>query len=170
MPKYSRGSSHVNKRLQPSDAGRKAGLKLTVGPLSKRLSMETRMRVLGLALAGTLASLAPIVAHGGPPEGWRRAAPMGPPSAIVQIWDGRGSVSWHHAAPNGFGEGWHFNAGRVTPWNNRWCPPHWGPNRFFGGSGFYGGPAVPTYWVWGPRGGAFDYPDLFALIPGSNNP
>src|SRR5215471_1958800 len=79
MPKYSRGSSHVNKRLQPSDAGRKAGLKLTVGPLSKRLSMETRMRVLGLALAGTFASLAPIVAHGGPPEGWRRAAPMGPP-------------------------------------------------------------------------------------------
>jgi hypothetical protein len=24
--------------------------------------------------------------------------------------------------------------------------------------GPYGGPTVPTYWVWGSSGGAFDYP------------
>ena|SRR5271166_552635 len=37
-------------------------------------------------------------------------------------------------------------------------PPRWGPNGYPGGWGPYGGPPVPTYWVWGPSGGAFDYP------------
>jgi hypothetical protein len=33
-----------------------------------------------------------------------------------------------------------------------------GPNRYYGGWGSYGGPAAPTFWVWGPSAGAFDYP------------
>jgi hypothetical protein len=33
-----------------------------------------------------------------------------------------------------------------------------GTEPFSGRWGPYGGPGVPTYWVWGPSGGAFDYP------------
>jgi hypothetical protein len=122
------------------------------------------MRFLGLALAGVLAVTAPIVAHAGPLIGKRAAAPAGPPSAIVQIWDGNGSGS-HHPANASWGGGWQFGAGRVTPSNGEWCPPHWGPNRVYDGSGPHRGPAVPTYWVWGPSGGAFDYPDLLGQWP-----
>jgi hypothetical protein len=60
----------------------------------------------------------------------------GPTPGVVQ------GLNWH-PAPSGGGGGWH--------------PPHWGPG-FNGGWGPYGGPGVPTYWVCGPSGGAFDYP------------
>lgn len=43
------------------------------------------------------------------------------------------------------GPAWHPAPGQMSQWRGGWRPP---------GSG----PAVPTYWVWGPSGGAFDYP------------
>jgi len=95
------------------------------------------MRFLGLALAGPLALMVPVVAHPASPGSNIGPAMMGPAPGVVQ-----GSNS--HPAPGGGGGGWH--------------PPHWGPGRFNGGWGPYGGPGVPTYWVWGPSGGAFDYP------------
>jgi len=99
------------------------------------------MRVLGMALAGVLALIAPIAAHSAPPGSntGQTTTTTGPPPGIAQVGDGHKS-DWH-PAPDG---------GRH--------PPHWGPGRFNGGWGPYGGPGVPTYWVWGPSGGAFDYP------------
>jgi len=91
------------------------------------------MRVLGLALAGVLAMSAQIAAHADQPgPGGARGA-------------GRSS-GWH--APPGAGQ-----------WKGGWVPPHWwGTNRNHSGWGPYAWPAVPTYWVWGPGGGVFDYP------------
>src|SRR6516162_2890539 len=40
----------------------------------------------------------------------------------------------------------------------RWVLPHWRPNGCHGARGSYPGPGVPTCWVWGSGGGAFDYP------------
>ena len=116
------------------------------------------MRVLGLALAGVVALTAPIVAHAAPLVGNRAAAPAAPPSAIVQIWDGSGS-GWRHPATESWGGGRQFGAGQSAPPNGGWCPPR-SQNRFYGGWGPYGWRGVPTYSVWGPSGGAFDYPDL----------
>jgi hypothetical protein len=95
------------------------------------------MRFLGLALAGSLALMAPIAAHSASPGSNMGQAMTGPTPDVVQ------GSNWH-SAPGAGGGGWH--------------PPHWGPGRFNGGRGPYGGPGVPTYWVWGPSGGAFDYP------------
>ena len=95
------------------------------------------MRFLGLALAGSLALTAPIAAHSASPGSNMGQARTGPAPGVVQ------GSNWH-PAPGGGGGGWHS--------------PHWGPSRFNGGGGPYGGPGVPTYWVWGPSGGAFDYP------------
>jgi hypothetical protein len=100
------------------------------------------MRVLGLALAGVLALAAPMAAHAGP-LGWDMgAARTGPAPGVVQVGDGHGS-NWRPAHGGG-GGGWH--------------PPHWGPSRFNGGWVPYGGWGGPPYWVWGSRGGAWDYP------------
>jgi hypothetical protein len=100
------------------------------------------MRVFAVALAGVLALTAPIAAH----SAWLGSnigqASTGPAPGVVQVGDGHGS-NWR-AEPGGGGGGWR--------------PPHSGTNRFNGGWGPYGGPGVPTYWVWGPSGGAFDYP------------
>jgi hypothetical protein len=100
------------------------------------------MRILRLTLAGALALSAPMVAHAVPLGSNRGLAGTGPAPHFVQVWDGNGSG--RHAAPDGGRGGWQ--------------PPHWGPGRFNGGWGPYGGLGVPTYWVWGPSGGAFDYP------------
>ena len=64
------------------------------------------------------------------------------PAGTVQVRDGHSS-SWR-PAPGSRGNGWH--------------PPQWGPSRYYGGWVPYGGPGVPTYWVWGSQGGAWDYP------------
>jgi hypothetical protein len=40
-------------------------------------------------------------------------------------------------------------------------PPYWGPSRY----GVWCPYDKPTYWVWGPSGGAFDYPDLLGRYP-----
>lgn len=56
-------------------------------------------------------------------------------------------------------------AGHVHQWNGGSVPPHWAPNRSYGAWAPYCRPAVPNYWVWGPSGGAFDYPDLLGELP-----
>jgi len=100
------------------------------------------MRVLRLALAGSLALMAPIAAHSASLESNTGQAMTGPTPGVMQVGDGHGS-NWH-PAPGGGGGGWHL--------------PYSVPSRFNGGWGAYAGPGVPTYWVWGPSGGAFDYP------------
>jgi hypothetical protein len=52
---------------------------------------------------------------------------------------------------------------RSTPgpshqWNGGGRGPQWGPNGRPFGWAPYGWRGGPTYWVWGPSGGAFDYP------------
>ena len=100
------------------------------------------MRVFGVALAGMLALTAQIAVHSASLGSNIGQARTGPAPGLVQVGDGHGS-NWRPAPGDGSG-GWH--------------PPHWGPSRFNGWWGPYGGSGVPTYWVWGPSGGAFDYP------------
>jgi hypothetical protein len=106
------------------------------------------MRVLGLVLAGALALTAPIGVQAGSLGPGYHPMPNG--------WDG----DWRRAP----GPSRQWNGGPVSP---RWClncPPRgWGP---------YAGPGVPSYWVWGPSGGAFDYPfaDWRAPTGGWGNP
>ena len=95
------------------------------------------MRVLGLALAGVLALTAPIAAQTSPPG--PRVNPAAPVPGVAQVWDG------HRPMPNGRAGGWRQGPGPLRQSNSGWVPQHWGPG-------------VPTYWVWGPSGGAFDYP------------
>ena len=111
------------------------------------------MRALRLALAGILAVVLPIAAHAKGPESDMKPVDVGPVSGIVLAWDGGGSD--RHAEAIGGNPGGHdrqWNGGRVRP--------HWGPHRQPQppGWGPYGWHGVPTYWVWGPSGGAFDYP------------
>jgi hypothetical protein len=54
--------------------------------------------------------------------------------------------------------GSHPTAGHSRQWNGGGCVLHWGQNGFPFGWAPYGRQGVPTYWVWGPSGGAFDYP------------
>jgi hypothetical protein len=110
------------------------------------------MRVIGLSLVGVLALIVPIAAHANEPGSVMAPANSGPAPGIVLAWDGGGSERRSGAV------GAHPTASRTLQWNDGRGPPHWGPNRYYGGWGLYGGPAVPTYWVWGPSGGAFDYP------------
>jgi hypothetical protein len=112
------------------------------------------MRVLGLVLAGVLALITPIAAQAGPLGSHMRPAGAGSAPGIVKVWDGN-HPGWH-PAPNGGGGGWHQapGPGHSHPWSGGWVPRQWGPNGPPGGWA----PGVPTYWVWGPSGGAFDYP------------
>ena len=99
------------------------------------------MRVLGLAFAVLLAVTGPIAAHDNGPRSNMGPVNSGPAPGIVAVWPGRGSGGYSGAI------GGQTTAGHVRQWN-----------AYYGGWGPYGGPAVPTYWVWGPNGGAFDYP------------
>jgi hypothetical protein len=90
------------------------------------------MRVLGLALAGALVLTAPIGVQAGS---------LGPGSyTMPNGWDG----DWRRAP----GPSRQWNGGPVSPRRCPNCPP--------GGWVCCPGPGVPSYWVWGPSGGAFD--------------
>jgi hypothetical protein len=109
------------------------------------------MRVLRLAFAVLLA-VTPIAAHAngtgsnvGPANSW-------PAPGIVLVWDNGGSGG-HWGAIGG-----QRTAGHVRQWNGQWVSPHWEPHRHFGAWGPYGGPGVPTYWVYVPGSAVFDYP------------
>ena len=99
------------------------------------------MRVLGLAFAVLLAVTGPIAAHDNGPRSNMGPVNSGPAPGILLMWHGGGSGG-HSGAIGG-----QPTAGHVRQWNG-----------YYGGWGPYGGPGVPTYWVWGPSGGAFDYP------------
>jgi hypothetical protein len=100
------------------------------------------MRVVGVALAGVLALSAPVMAHSASLGSNIGQAMTGPAPGVIQVENGNGS-NWH-PAPGGGGGGWH--------------PPHWGLSHFNGGRRPYGGPGVPTYWVYVPGSAVFDYP------------
>ena len=107
------------------------------------------MHVLGPALAGALAIIAPMAAHASEPGSNWWATNAGSASNFVLVGDSGGSGG-HSGA---------MGAGRVPQqWNGGPGFAHWGPNRQYGGWGSYGGPPVPTYWVWVPGSAVFDYP------------
>jgi hypothetical protein len=97
------------------------------------------MRLVGLALVGVLAVTEPFAAQANGPESNTAPAP-----GIVVARDGS-CPPWRSAI------GSRPMAGRHRQWNGVSVPPRWGPNP-------YNWQGAPTYWVWGPRGGAFDYP------------
>jgi hypothetical protein len=105
------------------------------------------LRVLELALIGVLALTIPQAARSDPVESKIGSAGAGPAPGIVYVWDGNGSTRG----------GWDRAPIHPGQWTGA-LRPHWVPNGPPGGWGFYGGPAAPTYWIWGPSGGAFDYP------------
>ena len=106
------------------------------------------MHALGPALAGALAMTASIAADANGPGSNLRTTNAGPGSNIVLVWDGGGSGG--HSGANG--------VSRAQQWNRGPGFAHWGANRQYGGWGSYGGPPVPTYWVWVPGSAVFDYP------------
>jgi hypothetical protein len=107
------------------------------------------MRALGPALAGILAVTVPIAAHASGPSS---SVNTGPAPCIMLVRDGGGS-----GQPAG-AIGAHTTAGHMHQWKGGWVSPHWGPHGQPLGWGPHGWQGVPTYWVWGPSGGAFDYP------------
>ena len=124
------------------------------------------MRVFGLAFGVLFAVTVSFAAQA---NGLR--SNMGPASAglapgVVLVWDGGGSGG-HSGAHGG-----QTAAGHTRQWNGQWRPPHWGPNRFYGAWGPYGGPGVPTYWVYVPGSAVFDYPfsDWHGPTGGWGNP
>src|SRR6201987_6303551 len=110
------------------------------------------MRVPGLAFAVLLAVTVPFAAHADAPRSNMGPADPGPAPAIVLAWDG-GSSGGHSGAIGGQRTG-----GHTRQWNGQWGAPPWGPNRLYGAWGSYGGPGVPTYWVYVPGSAVFDYP------------
>jgi hypothetical protein len=100
------------------------------------------MRVLGLVLAGALAVAASLAAH---------AAPLGSNLGQLRMAAAPGIV---HQAWGGCGWGWHPVPGHWSQWRGGWVPPHCAPNRYYEGSGPYGGWRGPHYWGGqGPYGG-----------------
>jgi hypothetical protein len=104
------------------------------------------MRVFGLAFAVLLAVTVPIAAHANGPRAMRPAN-AGPASGVVLVWEGGGSGG-HSGAMGG-----QRTAGHVRQWSGQW-----GPSRYYGAWGSYGGPGLPTYWVYVPGSAVFDYP------------
>jgi hypothetical protein len=100
------------------------------------------MRALGVALAGVLALSAPVMAHSESLGSNVRQVTPAPAPGVVKV--GNGNASNWHPAPSGGGGGWH--------------PPHSGRSHSNGGWGPYGGPSVPTYWIYVPGSAVFDYP------------
>jgi hypothetical protein len=117
------------------------------------------VRAFGLALAGVLTVTVTTAAHIDGSGSDLRPLNAGPAPSIVLAWDGGPSTRQVGAT------GDHPTAGHPRQWNGGWVSPHWRPNRQHRQWGPYGWQGVPTYWVWGPSGGAFDYPDLLGESP-----
>src|SRR5215472_9128845 len=106
------------------------------------------MRFLGLVLAGALALTAPTAVEGGS---------LGP---------------GYYPMPNGWNGDWRRAPSPSRQWNGGSVLQRWWPNGPPGWRACCLGPGAPTYWVWGPSGGAFDYPfaDWRGLTGGWGNP
>jgi hypothetical protein len=102
------------------------------------------MRVLGLVLAGALALTAPIGVQAGS---------LGPN---------------YYPMPNGWNGDWRRAPNPAPQWSGGAVSPRWCSNC----APPYAVTGTPTYWVWGPSGGAFDYPfaDWRGPIGGWGNP
>jgi hypothetical protein len=113
------------------------------------------MRVLGLVLIGGLTLAAQISAQAGPLGSTTRPGMAGPAPGVVRVWDGN-RPGWH-PMPNGWDGDWRRSPSRSH--QSKGSPSlHWVPNGPPSGWACCLRPGVPTYWVWGPSGGAFDYP------------
>jgi hypothetical protein len=114
------------------------------------------VRVLKLALAGVLALVVPLAGRADPVGS--KKGPVGAVQApgIVQVWGGNGPG--YHPMPNGWDGDWRRLPSPSRQWNGGSVSRRWWPNGPPGGWACCLGPSVPTYWVWGPSGGAFDYP------------
>jgi hypothetical protein len=110
------------------------------------------MRILVLALAGVFVVSAHAAVY---------AEPLG--SKMNGVSTVPGTAQWHD------GSGWHPGSGHIRHPNGEWCPPTWTLDSARARR-LYAVPAVPTYLVWGPRGGAFDYPDLLGPTTGWDDP
>ena len=115
------------------------------------LWQETKLRILGLALVGSLALIVPIAAHSASPGSNTGQAMMGTtPSGLMQVGDEHAS-NWRPAPGRGGGG---------------WYSPHWGPSRS------NGGPGVPNYYIYVPGSAIFDdpFPDWRGPTGGWGNP
>jgi hypothetical protein len=110
------------------------------------------MRIVGLVLAGALAASYETPGHADPFGS--RMEPHRPALGVIQVWDGNGA-GWHHP-PAGAPGAWQTPPGHN--WSGGWAAPNGGLHHHFGGWGPYGGPGVPTYWVYVPGSAVFDYP------------
>jgi len=107
--------------------------------LETTVSLERKMRVFGLTLAGMLALAIPMASHALPVGSNVGTPTTGTARSIVQVWGGCG---W----------GWHPVAGHWSQWRGGWVPPHCAPNRYGGGwRDPYGGSGDP-YRGWGGYG------------------
>jgi len=113
------------------------------------------MRILGLVLVVGLTLSTPIAADAGPPGSPMRPG-AGPVDSVVQVWDG--NRPGFHPMPNGWNGDWRRVPGPSRQWNGGWVSRRWWPNGPLGGWACCQGTGGPTYWVWGPSGGVFDYP------------
>jgi len=114
------------------------------------------MSVLRLALAGALVLTAPIAVQASPLGSNMGRAEVDRATGIEQVGDGNGPG--YHPMPNGWNGDWRRVPGPSRQWNGGWVSRRWWPNGPLGGWACCQGPGVPTYWVWGPNGGVFDYP------------
>jgi hypothetical protein len=81
---------------------------------------------------------------------------VGPAPGVVNVQDGYGPG--YHPMPRGWDGDWRQAAGTSRQLNGGGVSRNWAPNGRPGGWACCLGPGVPTYWVWGPSGGTFDYP------------
>ncbi len=102
------------------------------------------MRNPGLALAGLLALSTTMVAYADP----LAPAGAGAAPAIVRVW---GSGSGQRSAP----DNQHRTFGYARQWIGGWVPRCRGQS---GGWVSYCRTGLPTFWLWVPGGGSFDYP------------
>ena len=114
------------------------------------------MRVLRLALAGALVLIAPIAVQASPPGSNMGRAEVDRATNIERVGDGNGPG--YHPMPNGWNGDWRRVPGPSRQWNGGLVSRRWWPNGLLGGWACCPRPGVPTHWVWGPSGGAFDYP------------
>jgi hypothetical protein len=118
------------------------------------------MRIVGLILTGTLALSTPIEVHADPQGSNRNATNTTP---VIGQRGNNSSIS--QSAP-GFG-GWQAAHDR----GREWCPPHWAPNRVYGGWGSYGGRSLLIGSTF-PGSAVFDdpFPDWRGPTGGWGNP
>ena len=153
-----RGPLPTSDRERP---GHERGMKVSAEPLSAigvepSLSQEPKLRVFELALSGILTLTVPVAGHADPVRSKMGPVGAGPAPSNVQVWGGNGPG--YHPMPNGWDGDWRRVPSPSHQWNGRSVSRRWWPNAPLGGWACCLGPGVPVFWVWGPSGGAFDYP------------